>query len=193
MTIKRVTDITLCGNSIPVYCFSDNSDLEKTVAKHIKEEIEKMAHPVWYSTMMGGWGCEMTDGSKEKKPVMEKVIFFDRTCRVFWSDGTQTEVVCMKNDPYSEEGILGIAIAKKFLGSYSPMSEVLEGLRESNGNLVYIRLTPEQKAEIKRKEKLALEKEKRIATEKERQEINARRKEKRIKKRLAENEKKEEE
>ena len=140
------------------------------------------------------------DFTPKAKPYMEKVVFFDRTCRVFWSDGVTSEATCMPNDFYDREGILGIAIAKRFLGSYTPMCEVLEEMSESNGNMVYIKKTLAQKAEIKRQKRLAIEKEKRIAAEKERQEINARRRDKRMKKAeeeyakwVAENAKKEKE
>ena len=113
---------------------------------------------------------------------IHKVVFFKKTCRVFWSDGVESIATCGKDDIYTQEGILGIAIAKRFMGGYSAMDEVIKGLRESNGNSVYIRLTPVQKAEIKRQKQLALDKENRIAAEKERQKINARRREKRIEK-----------
>jgi len=151
-------------------------DYGRELEKLMRKEIVNMEYTFNFTPVLA-------DSIKSQcEPNITKVIFFDRTCRVFWSDGVESEAVCMKGDTYTKEGILGIAIAKRFMGGYTPMREVLDGLKENNGNSVYIRLTPLQKADIKRQKILALRKEKRIAAEKERQEINARRKEKRMKK-----------
>jgi len=142
--------------------------------KLMKKEIESMEYTFNFTPVL--------TGSIKATPKIQKVVFFEKTCRVFWSDGVESVAVCGGEDIYTREGALGIAIAKRFMGGYNAMNEVFEGLRETNGNSVYVRLTPVQKAEIKRQKRLALEKEKRIAAEKERQEINARRREKRIEK-----------
>jgi len=155
-------------------------ELTTEFEKIMKERIMNMGYTFNFTD--GSTSICNTVSNTKCAPTMKKVIFFDRTCRVFWSDGVESEAICMKGDTYTREGILGIAIAKRFLGGYSPMNKVLEEMIESNGNLVYIELTPAQKAEIKEKEQLAIKKEKRIAAEKERQEINARRREKRNKK-----------
>jgi len=140
--------------------------------KLMKKEIESMEYTFNFTPVL--------TGSIKATPKIEKVVFFEKTCRVFWSDGVESVAVCGGEDIYTREGALGIAIAKRFMGGYNAMNEVFEGLRETNGNSVYVRLTPVQKAEIKRQKRLALEKEKRIAAEKERQEINARRRKKRV-------------
>ena len=69
-------------------------------------------------------------GSKQKKEKnsmeIKNVIFNDPATIVFWTDGTKTTVKCQKNDTYSKETGLAVAIAKKALGNKGNFNEVFK-------------------------------------------------------------------
>jgi len=60
-------------------------------------------------------------------PKIKDVKFFDELVTVvYWSDNTVTRVKIGKNDIFSEENGLAMAIAKKYRGSYANFAKSLD-------------------------------------------------------------------
>ena len=72
--------------------------------------------------------CEVTgEMETEKKPyAIERVIFNNPATIVFWADGTKTVVKCSKDDTYSEEVGLAMAICKKVYGNEEGFNKVFK-------------------------------------------------------------------
>lgn len=87
--------------------------------------------------------CKVTgEAKKQEKPatpkvtrpyVIDRVIFNDPATIVFWTDGTKTVVKCHKNDTYSEEVGLAMAICKKTFDDGNDFHKVFEGLIKAFG------------------------------------------------------------
>lgn len=59
-------------------------------------------------------------------PEITELVFFGKTeCRVVWSDGIITTVICGKKDTFSEETAVLMAIAKRFMKGYTTVENAL--------------------------------------------------------------------
>lgn len=90
----------------------------KTSGLMSKVDIDKIVDSVFHRTLLN-------DDAKLKVSI-KNVVFNDPATIVMWSDGTKTVVKCQKNDTYSKETGLAVAIAKKALGNKGNFNEVFK-------------------------------------------------------------------
>lgn len=104
--------------------YYDSEKKTNPFVEKLKEDILDGASSLWRKNPTKNKAPKQ---KKEKNSMeIKNVIFNDPATIVFWTDGTKTTVKCQKNDTYSKETGLAVAIAKKALGNKGNFNEVFK-------------------------------------------------------------------
>lgn len=133
-TLPRIKDV-IFNRPATIVFWADNT---KTVVKCSKNDVYDPEKGLAMAIVKKAYGnkgnyCNIFSGSPKSSnilPAIKDVIYNSPATIVFWEDGSKTVVKCGKNDVYSSEKGLAMAIVKKAYGNkgnyYKVFSEWVE-------------------------------------------------------------------